>query len=109
MCVNFFAVEIAFLSDDAKDIDHDGKPYTNPDFSKGTILSTDASGNVYKLLRSVDDETSRLSGSWPTAGAKGISLFRNYWNFIYNPKGNLMGAPYYRAIHKTPKTIIKTA
>lgn len=102
MSRNFNAVRIMILDHDATDRDHEGRPYTNVDFPKDTVLCIDIDSNVYRY--DMPEKDARNPNNWPRRDDKGIPLFRNYWTFIYN--ANEPQGPYYRAIENTAKTEI---
>ena len=89
---------------------HEGAPYRCPDLPKGSVLGTDAQGNVFKHVMSNPKDLELINVSskeWPKKGPSGIRLFRDYWAFVYNEREE-QKAPYYASIAQAlKKTLVK--
>ena len=110
---NFFAREIRVLTEDATGPDHNGEPFINTDYPKGTILCVDNDGLVFNCAKRPmgkgalgSDDPNLDPACWPRRTREGIPLFRDYWTFAYDSNDHAQlgakGAPYFRAIHLTP-------
>ena len=108
MSRNFFATHIYILDADAVAPGHDGLPFPNIDYPKGTLMCKDADGFVYTTSSnrpSFDEETDRDPKTWPNCTEEGVPLWRNYWKYVYDSNEPKF-APYYNAIRSAPITTI---
>lgn len=103
MCRNFDAKAIYILEEDAYSTDHQGNPYVNKDYPKGSILCSGADGEWYARRRSGHEDIDRLPSSWPS------ELFRDHWKILERDITNQdskTSTPYFRAIGNARRTCI---
>lgn len=73
----FYAKNVYVLEEDAHFVDHEGKPYINEDFPKGSVIAEAENGILLYNKEPFDTET------WPPRNSKGlISLWRDYWSVV---------------------------
>jgi hypothetical protein len=81
-------------------LNHDGNPYTNPDFPVGTILCQDRAGDWFCYVGPDKGESVSDPECWPRLPGK---LYRDYWRCL--PESD--DAPYMKAVLAAEKKLIR--
>lgn len=106
MAIHLFATTIFYLTADAVGTDHDGHPYANPDFKKGSVLALDKDGELFAHnITSFSMAGAELTdpASWPRKKNGVVQLYRDNWRYI----NKAPGAPYYDSIINAPRATLR--
>lgn len=115
---HFYATAIYVLTEDARDYDHDGKPYINLDYPKGSIIAVADDGAVLSprrtALNAAIGQGADHPDAWPALENGKIELWRDYWEvlcgtdvrFPFPTRGLANIAPYIRAVIVAPRKLV---